>query len=222
MAEPEVVALATRDRNPPATPAGIRPNIGWVAQSVERRCEEPEVAGSVPAPSTKHARVPSRIPSTTDPGTQVIFAPVAKPDKASGFEPEDLGVRVSPGAPLRRGKGAGSQHGLISHRQRPFDSASRFQPSCPRSSIGRALVCQARGSRIETGRGRHIVQKRVNRAGPETALNTDRSRERLGFEYPALCHFPESEPDRVRARLESDATVQIRGSRPPLSAKHRG
>ena len=100
MAEPEVVALATRDRNPPATPAGIRPNIGWVAQSVERRCEEPEVAGSVPAPSTKHACVPSRIPSTTDAGTQVIFAPVAKPDKASGFEPEDLGVRVSPGAPI--------------------------------------------------------------------------------------------------------------------------
>jgi len=62
----------------------------------------------------------------------------------------------------------------------------------------------------------------VNRAGPETALNTDRSRERLGFEYPALCHFPESEPDRIRARLESDATVQIRGSRPPLSAKQRG
>ena len=99
MAEPEVVALATRDRNPPATPAGIRPNIGWVAQSVERRCEEPEVAGSVPAPSTKHVCVPSRNPSTTDSGIQVS-APVAKLDKASGFEPEDLGVRVSPGAPL--------------------------------------------------------------------------------------------------------------------------
>ena len=164
MAEPEVVALATRDRNPPATPAGIRPNIGWVAQSVERRCEEPEVAGSVPAPSTKHARVPSRIPSTIDSGTQVISAPVAKPDKASGFEPEDLGVRVSPGAPLRRGKGAGSQHGLISHRQRPFDSASRYQLSCPRSSLGRALVCQARGSRIETGRGRHIEEGESGRA----------------------------------------------------------
>ena len=53
----------------------------------------------------------------------------------------------------------------------------------------------------------------MNRAGPETALNTDRSRERLGFEYPALCHFPESEPDGVRARLESDATVQTVGDR---------
>ena len=53
----------------------------------------------------------------------------------------------------------------------------------------------------------------MNRAGSETALNTDRSRERLGFEYPALCHFPESEPDRIRARLESDATVQTVGDR---------
>ena len=130
MAEPEVVALATRDRNPPATPAGIRPNIGWVAQSVERRCEEPEVAGSVPAPSTKHARVPSRIPSTTDSGTQVISAPVAKPDKASGFEPEDLGVRVSPGAPSPIFSGRSS-----SGRTADFDSAgSGSNPLRPANS----------------------------------------------------------------------------------------
>ena len=31
---------------------------------------------------------------------QPCLAPVAKLDKASGFEPEDFGVRISPGVPL--------------------------------------------------------------------------------------------------------------------------
>jgi hypothetical protein len=31
----------------------------------------------------------------------------------------------------------------------------RYQTSGPRSSIGRALACQVRGSQFETGRGRH-------------------------------------------------------------------
>ena len=76
---------------------------------------------------------------------------------------------------------------------------------------------EAAGSKPAGG----ATYKRVNRAGPETALNTDRSRERLGFEYPALCHSPESEPDRVRARLESDATVETVGDRDLRSPPNR-
>ncbi len=47
MAEREVVALVTRDRNPSVTPADIQPNIGWVARSVERLSEAPEALARI-------------------------------------------------------------------------------------------------------------------------------------------------------------------------------
>lgn len=99
MVEREVVALVTRDRNPPATPVSIRPSTGSVAQLVERLVEAQGAQGQyLPDPPimlTPHHELGE---------LQILghhyFTLVAKLDKASGFEPEDVGVRVPPRVPI--------------------------------------------------------------------------------------------------------------------------
>ncbi len=72
----------------------------------ERAPEERSGVGSIPSQST-------------------IPASIAKSDRAPGFEPGDSGFESSQAHQLFSGKDGGFQHGIISHRQRQFDTASR-------------------------------------------------------------------------------------------------
>ena len=121
------------------------------------------------------------------------------------------------GAPIYRGKGVGSQHGLISHRQRPFDSASRHQLALvAQSGEHWPVKSEVAGSKPVEGANLGEMAERLNAPALKVGVGEFRPRVRIPVSPPTKESEPGRAPGPFRKRIDRENDW---GSGPPLSAR---